>query len=396
MGKPGNESLKRLERLGDVCTIQSGGTPSRSKKEFWDGGTVPWVKISDFDGIYLDSTEEKITEKGLAQSSAKLFTKGTILYSIFATLGEVCILDIDAATNQAIAGITIKDEDIDQKYLYYFLCSIKPKIMKIGRGVAQNNINLSILRSLEIPIPSLEEQKKVAGVLDAATALAAKRRRQLALLDTLTQSRFVEMFGDPNDRRSLFKNRHKIGELCDVTKLAGFEFTKYIKYQKSGDIIMLRGLNCKSGKLVLDDVKYIDRETSYKLPRSRLYAGDILMTYAGTIGDVAMVDEDDKYHLAPNVAKITITDKNKLNPVFLIHLFMYSHDYIMTFASQVAQASINMQKIREFEYEIPCIDKQNEFAEFVSEVDRQKAALRRSLTALTTLKSALMQEYFGN
>ena len=183
------------------------------------------------------------------------------------------------------------------------------------------------------------------------------------------------MFGDPNDSRRGSDSRYKIGDLCDVTKLAGFEFTEYINYQDFGEIIMLRGLNCKQGKLVLDDVKYIDREISHKLPRSRLYRGDILMTYVGTIGDVAMVDEDDKYHLAPNVAKISINDKEKLSSVFLIHLFMYSHDYIMTFASQVAQASINMQKIRDFEYIIPPMEKQIEFEQFAEQVNKSKVVV---------------------
>ena len=390
MGKLGNESLKRLERLGDFISEYS----VRNKND----ENIPVYSVTNDKGFCTGYFSKDVSSKD--RTTYKIVPYGCFAYN--PSRINVGSIDWQHCEERVIVSplyVVFKVSDqIDRRYLLHYLKSdvaltyIKAK----SSGSVRDNLKLSVLQEFPINLRSLEEQKKVAGVLDAATVLAAKRRRQLALLDTLTQSRFVEMFGDPNDRRSLFKNRHKIGELCDVTKLAGFEFTKYIKYQKSGDIIMLRGLNCKSGKLVLDDVKYIDRETSYKLPRSRLYAGDILMTYAGTIGDVAMVDEDDKYHLAPNVAKITITDKNKLNPVFLIHLFMYSHDYIMTFASQVAQASINMQKIREFEYEIPCIDKQNEFAEFVSEVDRQKAALRRSLTALTTLKSALMQEYFGN
>ena len=108
------------------------------------------------------------------------------------------------------------------------------------------------------------------------------------------------------------------------------------------------------------------------------------MTYAGTIGDVAMVDEDDKYHLAPNVAKISIVDKEKVNPTFLVHLFMYSHDYIMTFASQVAQASINMQKIRDFEYIIPSMEQQLEFELFAKQVDKSKFA--NMLITFETLK----------
>ena len=116
-----------MVRLGDVCEIQSGGTPSRSKTEYWKDGTIPWVKIGDFSGKYLDKTTEHITQQGLDNSSAKLFSKGTILYSIFATLGEATILNIDATTNQAIAGIKLRNEseiNIDFFYLYCRLYTI--------------------------------------------------------------------------------------------------------------------------------------------------------------------------------------------------------------------------------------------------------------------------------
>ncbi len=119
------------------------------------------------------------------------------------------------------------------------------------------------------------------------------------------------------------------------------------------------------------------------------------MTYAGTIGDVAMVDADDKYHLAPNVAKIALNDKKACNPIFLMHLFMYTNDYIMTFASVVAQASINMEKIRNFEYYFPPVELQNQFAAFVEQTDKSKSAIQQSLDKLETLKKALMQKYFG-
>ena len=77
-----------MARLGDICLIQSGGTPARSHLEYWSNGDIPWVKISDFDGKYLFHTSECITQAGLDNSSAKIFAKGTILYTIFATLGE--------------------------------------------------------------------------------------------------------------------------------------------------------------------------------------------------------------------------------------------------------------------------------------------------------------------
>lgn len=153
----GDKEVNKI-RLGDLFNISSGGTPSRSKSEFWDNGIIPWVKISDMKSMYITDTEEKITELGLKKSSAKLFSSGTFLISIFATLGEVSILDIDAATNQAIAGM-IPKYSIDSEYTYIALTQLKDHILEIGRGAAQNNINLSILKDLEIPMPSEEKRR---------------------------------------------------------------------------------------------------------------------------------------------------------------------------------------------------------------------------------------------
>ena len=126
-----------IRKLGEICDIASGGTPSRSNPEYWQNGNIPWIKIGNIRGKLISEADEFITEKGLNNSSAKMLRKGTILYTIFATLGEVGILDIDACTNQAIAGITIKSvTEVCRDYLYYYLKSTKNYVSGIGRGVA--------------------------------------------------------------------------------------------------------------------------------------------------------------------------------------------------------------------------------------------------------------------
>lgn len=180
-----------MVRLGDICTIQSGGTPSRSNFDYWKDGTISWVKISDIKGKYLNFTEEHITNEGLKNSSAKIFSKGTILYTIFATLGEVSILNIEAATNQAIAGIKLINDNVYNDFLYYYLVSKKEEVNNIGRGVAQNNINLSILKNFEIRIPELQEQRKIVNSLNVINEIINKRKQQLKKLDEFVKSRNV-------------------------------------------------------------------------------------------------------------------------------------------------------------------------------------------------------------
>ncbi|ELP8578803.1 restriction endonuclease subunit S [Campylobacter upsaliensis] len=158
-------------KLGDICEIVSGGTPSRDKIEYWHNGTIPWVKIADVKNNVVNQTQEFITELGLENSSAKIFKKGTLLYTIFATLGETAILNIDAATNQAIAAL-IEAYDYDTKFLMYCLMSMKDYVNSLGRGVAQNNINQTMLKNFTIPLPPLKEQQEIVKKLDLLVSLA--------------------------------------------------------------------------------------------------------------------------------------------------------------------------------------------------------------------------------
>ena len=116
----------RYVKLSDLAEIQSGGTPSRSNSSYWNGN-IPWVKISDIKGKYITETEEFITEEGMSNSSAKMFERGTIIFSIFATIGKVAILDIDATTNQALVGLK-NNNQIDKTFLVYALTELSERI----------------------------------------------------------------------------------------------------------------------------------------------------------------------------------------------------------------------------------------------------------------------------
>lgn len=171
-------------RLNDISSITSGGTPARTNSSFWNGN-IPWVKIGDIRNKYISTTEEKISEQGLNSSSAKIFPKGTILYTIFATIGTVGILNIDAATNQAVAGVTFFGE-YSRDYMYYVLIGLKDILVSKGKGMAQMNINLTILKNTPIPIPPLAEQKRIVEKIEELMPLIedyGKAEEQLSKLN---------------------------------------------------------------------------------------------------------------------------------------------------------------------------------------------------------------------
>lgn len=151
-------------RLREFAKISAGGTPNRSEPKYWNGN-IPWIKIGNMTSKYVADVDEYITEEGLNNSSAKWVKKGTILYSIFASIGTVGILDIDATTNQAIAAVEV-DQSMNKDYMYYVLVALKNVLLRQGHGMAQMNINQEILKDTPIPIPPIEEQQRIAEKLN--------------------------------------------------------------------------------------------------------------------------------------------------------------------------------------------------------------------------------------
>ena len=180
------------------------------------------------------------------------------------------------------------------------------------------------------------------------------------------------MFGEPVKNTMNWEIK-KVGDIAFVTKLAGFEYTQYINYQDKGEVIVVKGLNVKEKKLKLDDVSYIDKATSDLLPRSQLKENDLVMTYVGiNIGDVALVDGKNRYHLAPNVAKISLLEEANINPIFMVNLLYMSRILFSSGATSTAKQALNMGRIREINIMMPPLELQEKFAVFAKQVDKLK------------------------
>ena len=382
-----------MARLGDICTIQSGGTPSRHNKAYWDDGTIPWVKISDIKDKYLDATEERITKLGLENSSAKIFPAGTILYTIFATLGEVCILNIEAATNQAISGIQLESEQVDKNYLYHYLSSLKSTVNNIGRGVAQNNINMTILRNFEIPLPPLEEQRKIAAVLDKVSDLIAKRRTQLDKLDELVKSRFIEMFGDPVDDSCRYQ-KTPLGAIANVGSSKRIFEKEYVNegvpFYRTKEIVELSKGHKITTELFITKERYDEICKEYGAPQK----GDLLISAVGTIGIIWIVDGKNNFYFKDgNLLRVSVS--NNFNPIYLKMLLeTLISAQKQKISAGTAYAALTISMLKEMMVYIVPMDEQNQFADFVKQTDKSKLAIQKNLEKLEILRKSLMQKYF--
>jgi len=154
------------KKLGDLTTTTSGGTPKRNEKSYW-GGNIGWLKSGELNDGYITNVEEYITKEGLAKSSAKLFPKGTLLIAMYgATVGKLGLLEIETTTNQAICGILNDKNKFETLFMFYYFKKIRAKMIEDSFGGAQPNLSQTYIKDLDIPLPPLEEQKRIVSKLD--------------------------------------------------------------------------------------------------------------------------------------------------------------------------------------------------------------------------------------
>lgn len=382
------------KKLGDICDIASGGTPLRSKLEYWSDGTIPWLKITNIKEKYISKANEYITQSGLDNSSAKMFSKGTVLYTIFATLGEVGILDFEASTNQAIAGIKVKDDDkLNREYLYYFLKSKKNYVNGIGRGVAQNNINMSILRNFKIPLPNLSVQNKIVNVLNRVSNVIEWRKNQISKYDELIKARFVGMFGDPitNPMRwEMVSIGDVVKEVKYGTSKPAIEGGKY-PYLRMNNLTM-------DGHLDLSDLKFIDIPND-EIEKYIVRQGDVLFNRTNSVdlvGKTAVFDLPDAMIIAGYIIRIRLNER-LLPEIFSQYMNLEALKSILKNMAKgaVNQANINAQELKKIKIYVPDIQTQRQFIKIKEQIDKSKFVVQKSLDKAQLLFDSLMQEYFG-
>jgi type I restriction enzyme S subunit len=185
--------------LGEVSQIVSGATPRTGEKRFWDGDVL-WTTpkdISDLDTPYLDRPPRTITDEGLRSCAASLLPPNSVLLSSRAPIGLVAINRLPVATNQGFKSLVPEQDKLDSKFLYHWLKSKTSYLQSLGNGATFKEVSKAVVERIEIPLPPLPEQRRITAILDKADALRRKRKCAIELLDSLTQSIFLDMFGDP-------------------------------------------------------------------------------------------------------------------------------------------------------------------------------------------------------
>lgn len=185
-----------IGKLGNVCQFLNGGTPSKAISSYFEGD-IPWITSADISGPVVKSARSFITEEAIEKSATNRVAAGTVLLVTRTGVGKVAIAGQDLCFSQDITAIEPDGSKVDTGYLVHFLKTKQEYFERLARGATIKGITREIVTNLDIPLPSLPEQRRIAAILDHADALRAKRRESLTQLDKLAQSIFIEMFGHP-------------------------------------------------------------------------------------------------------------------------------------------------------------------------------------------------------
>ena len=378
----------KLDKLGKIIT---GNTPSKKILEFYDSNDIPFIKPDDFKTIDEISSSKGnknyISEN--ARNNARIVPQNSVLVTCIGVIGKVMISESELSFNQQINAI-VPNELILSKYLAYLLLYNKSNLDFISNAPVVPIINKTQFSEFEVTFhENIDVQEMIIQKLENLDNQILKRRHQSKLLSNLVKSRFNEMFGD--FYTTLFP-KYKIGEKFELS--SGSTPSRDNKlYWDSGTINWVKTTEVINKEITETEekiTKFALENTSLKL----FPVNTILIAMYGqgqTRGRSAIL----KVKSTSNQACGAIFPNKIDNPVFIWHQLMLRYSELRELGRGGNQPNLNGQLIKNFELIFPPLSLQNEFADFVAQVDKSQLAIQKSLEELETLKKSLMQEYFG-
>lgn len=394
--------LVSIKELSEI--LKAGGTPRRGEKSYW-GGSIPFVKIGDVTSSqkYLESTDETITEQGMDASSAWQVPPGSVLLTMYGTIGEVAISKIPAATNQAIITIVPKAQ-VRSDYLYYALKYYGRHLVKYNIQSTQKNINKGIVERFSIPLPPLPEQRRIAHVLSTIQNAIAAQDDVISAARELKRSMMHRLFTyGPSENPMPTKETEvgllpdhwkvvKIGEIT-ISSAFGPRFSGKL-YDEDGNVATLRTTD-------LDDDGKIGYET---MPRARineekygkhfLQPGDFLVTRSGTCGIAAIFDSYSTPVL-PGAFLIRLRlDEAKSYPQFLREYLNsdIGRSRIQRIATGAVQKNISGTRLKAFRIPLPPVAEQRKIARLLRRANEKIQAEERRKAALEEIFRSMLHE----
>lgn len=392
-------------KIDDIAVVTSGGTPSRSNLTFWDGN-IPWVTTSLVDFNIIQSAEEFITQKGLDNSSAKLFPKNTILMAMYGqgiTRGKVAILGIDATTNQACAAIKLQS-NYDTQFIFQNLMSRYEEIRDLSNDGGQKNLSAGIIKEIEVYYPEKTEQIKIASFLSVVDEKISQFNQKHELLSQYKQGMMQKLFSqqirfkadDGSEFREWEETRF-LDLMVDLWDYRGKTPKKLGMDWGDGEIQSLSALNVKKGFIDFDADCHLGSEKLYTtwMNKGDLEKGDIIFTMEAPLGNVALIPDGRKYILSQRVVCFK-TNKKMVDNKFIFQLILSDQfqSRIEELATGTTAKGINQKSMQKIQVGLPSKDEQTKIANFLSAIDQKIEMVTQQIEQAKQWKKGLLQQMF--
>ena len=381
----------RYVKIGDVCTVERGGSPRPIDKFITvDPNGINWIKIGDTNSsMYITQTAQKIIPEGMKKS--RYVQPGDFLLSNSMSFGRPYILKIDGCIHDGWLVLRDNDGIFDKRFLYYYLSSPSTyqKFKNMAVGGVVNNLNSEMVRGVTVPVPPMDEQIDIVTTLDKVTELIALRKEQLGKLDQLVKSRFIELFGDPVYNNNGLPAK-KLCELGSLDRGRSQHRPRNDPKLLNGPYPLIQTGEVASAGLYITEYKNTYSELG--LQQSKMWkAGTLCITIAANIAQTAILTFDACF---PD-SVVGFVPNDAVSAIYMHYWFGFFQKILEEQAPQVAQKNINLKILSDLDVMVPTKEQQEQFAAFVEQTDKSKLAIQQSLDKLELLKKSLMQEYFG-
>ena len=376
-----------MARLGDICTVSSSNAPILDNRT--------WL-------LNLDMVEQQtgnilsynyVGNNDLNGSIIQFDTDNVLYSKLRPNLNKVVIPDRSGFATSEMLPLKPNASVLCREYLAAYLRSDSFVSWAVSKtaGAKMPRLGTKVLLDKEIPLPPLEEQRRIAALLDKVSDLIAKRRAQMDKLDLLVRARFVEMFGTEHEF-----GRWPCGKVADVADVCVGVVIKPTQYYVEEGVKAFRSLNIGPMYVKDNDWVYFSQEGHLKNQKSVIHKDDVLVIRSGAPGTACVATEE---YDGCNAVDIIIAhpDVNKVNPVFLAMFTNSPHgmNQIQERTGGAAQQHFNVGGYKGLNLIMPPLVLQNEFALFFEQCNKSKLTIQQSLDRLEILKKALMQQYFG-
>ncbi len=383
----------QLMKLGNCCEIISGSTPKRDTKEYWNGD-ISWVTpkdLSRLDRPILEDAPEKITEAGYRSCSTSLLPKGAILFSSRAPIGHIAIAGKPMCTNQGFKSL-IPNHNIYSPYLYWCMKKYTPNIQSLGTGTTFKEVSKAVIEKFEIPVPPMEEQRRIAAILDQADGLRRKRKEAIRLTDELLRATFLDMFGDPVTNLKgwdVYLLDHVTQKVTDGEHLNPQFIDKGIP--------MVMANNVRASGITFDDVKYVSIADHEKFTKKcNPEVGDLLLVSRGaTIGRSCLVEAENAFCLMGSVILIKV-DNSKALSGYLSGCFSQANfmNQLTKTSGASAQQAIYLKDLKKTKIPIPPYPLQKNFCQIYNQVSITRKKYLNAQFYTENLFNSLLQRAF--